>query len=570
MSRKPRWWVVFCACNAIIALALIWTTKVVLHLERSELEARAEIDYQESLRLAMWRMDSWLALLFARESARPSSDYQPAEGADYSPLLFLESDYINLHFEIDTRGNISSPQVPAAGTRVPGIDDEEQAARDALLERYRGYLDLEAVHAAVSEADTLVDTKLADPESKPAPIEQWQVPAQQQQQLQQQQKSQAEFDARVACSVPRPPGEDLAGRQVVVWLEPPTPAAEPALVFLRRTESGGDKLFQGFVLDWLSLTDRLLFEIADLFPEARLERVAGALPVDPLGRGLANIPVTLVAAAAPPAATTWITGGRTALAVAWLAALAAAVAVGATLRKSIDLGERRRRFVSAVTHELRTPLTTFQLYSEMLADGLVPEEQQKQQYLSTLKDESQRLSAMVANVLAHARIEEGNQPRQREALSLEGLLERLRPPLERRVDATPMRLDVAIDGPREAPLQVDVEAIGQILGNLVDNAAKYANGNGSSTIHLGAAAQNGSLVLTVRDHGPGIPPQQASAVFAPFERGGRDPADPVPGVGLGLALARGLARDMGGELTLEAPSGGGALFRLELPARPVS
>jgi len=55
-------------------------------------------------------------------------------------------------------------------------------------------------------------------------------------------------------------------------------------------------------------------------------------------------------------------------------------------------------------------------------------------------------------------------------------------------------------------------------------------------------------------------------VFEPFERGGRDPADPVPGVGLGLALARGLARDMGGELTLESPSDGGARFRLELPA----
>jgi signal transduction histidine kinase len=100
----------------------------------------------------------------------------------------------------------------------------------------------------------------------------------------------------------------------------------------------------------------------------------------------------------------------------------------------------------------------------------------------------------------------------------------------------------------------------------VDNAAKYADGTASPTIHLSAAAGNGSLVLTVRDHGPGIPREQARAVFDPFERGGRDPADPVPGVGLGLALARGLARDMGGELTLESPSDGGARFRLELPA----
>ena len=127
-----------------------------------------------------------------------------------------------------------------------------------------------------------------------------------------------------------------------------------------------------------------------------------------------------------------------------------------------------------------------------------------------------------------------------------------------------MALEVEIDGPSDTPLSVNAEAIGQILGNLVDNAAKYANGTASPTIHLSAAAGNGSLMMTVRDHGPGIPREQARAIFDPFERGGRDPADPVPGVG--LALARGLARDMGGDLTLENPSDGGARFRLRLPA----
>ena len=77
----------------------------------------------------------------------------------------------------------------------------------------------------------------------------------------------------------------------------------------------------------------------------------------------------------------------------------------------------------------------------------------------------------------------------------------------------------------------------------------------------------GSLVVTVHDHGPGIASEQARAIFAAFDRGGRDAADPIPGVGLGLALSRGLARDMGGDLTLDAPSGTGASFRLVVPAR---
>ena len=521
MSRAARWWVVFGVCNVIIALALIWTTRVVVDLERRELQARAETDYQQSLRLAMWRMDSWLAVLFAREAARPSTDYLSPD---------LQSDYIALRFEIGTDGQVTSAQ--------------------ETLDTYRGHLNAETVHAAISGADSIVDTKLADPEQDRSELV----------------LTQNEFDARVACAVPRPPGESLAGRQVVVWLDPPAPVSEPALAFLRRTGSDGGTLVQGFVLDWPRLQDRLLLEIRDLFPDAQLERVAANGPVDPLGRGLANIPVTIVAAAQPVVPATGFTAGRTALAVAWLAALVAAVAVGATLRKSIDLGERRRRFVSAVTHELRTPLTTFQMYSEMLADGLVTNEDQRRQYLLTLKDESQRLSAMVSNVLTHARLEERGGSRQFESMNLNELLTRLRPPLERRVESTPMALEVEIDGPSDRPLSVNAEAIGQILDNLVDNAAKYANGTSTPMIHLGAAAGNGSLVLTVRDHGPGIPHEQARAVFDPFERGGRDPADPVPGVGLGLALARGLARDMGGELTLENPKDGGARFRLELPA----
>ena len=131
-----------------------------------------------------------------------------------------------------------------------------------------------------------------------------------------------------------------------------------------------------------------------------------------------------------------------------------------------------------------------------------------------------------------------------------------------------MTLAIATAGSGATPLTVDPDAIGQILSNLVDNAAKYARGSTPATIALHASALNGSLVVTVRDQGPGVASAQARAIFAPFERGGRDSADPIPGVGLGLALSRGLAREMGGDLTLDAPDGRGASFRLVLPVRP--
>ncbi len=527
MKRATRWWLIFGVCNVLVVAALAWTSAIVVGLERSELHARAETDYQESLRLAMWRMDSWLSLFFAREAASLTGD---------------SSDLVRLRFEVDSRGEIRSPQ----GAAVAGP--------------LRPFLRPELLAAAVARADSLVGEK-SEPPRQPHDNASWfdlQLA-----------KSSDELDARVACDVPRPPGADLTGRQVVAWLAPPG-ADEPVLAFVRRVEGAdGKKRFQGLVLDWPQLRDRLLFEIRDVFPAARLERATAApLAAEQRGLGLANVPVVLRAQRRASDTALGITAARTALAIAWLAVAGAMLAAGVTLRKSIDLGERRRRFASSVTHELRTPLTTFQLYTEMLADGLVRTEEQRLVYLQTLKEESRRLTAMVGNVLAHARLEERSGPRPVESLSLMSLIERVRPPLARCAESSGMTLDVEIHGSDAAPLTVDPDAIGQILANLVDNAAKYARGGEPGTISLSASTRNGSLVLTVRDFGPGVPGEQARAIFAPFERGGRDSTDPIPGVGLGLALSRGLARDMGGDLTLDAAPGRGASFRLVVPTRP--
>ena len=104
------------------------------------------------------------------------------------------------------------------------------------------------------------------------------------------------------------------------------------------------------------------------------------------------------------------------------------LAVGFSLRATILYAERRGRFASTVTHELRTPLTTFRMYSEMLAKGMVPEEK-RAEYTSVLERESVRLSRLVENVLAYARIEEGHAGVERESLPVDVLLERCLPAL---------------------------------------------------------------------------------------------------------------------------------------------
>src|SRR5262249_51221816 len=184
-------------------------------------------------------------------------------------------------------------------------------------------------------------------------------------------------------------------------------------------------------------------------------------------------------------------------------------------------------------------------------------------YLQTLKEESTRLSTLVENVLAYARLEEGRGAARRERIALAELIARHRPVLERRARDGGLAFVLSGDGP-PAELETDVDAVGQVLFNLVDNACKYARASSPATLEFSVAVEPSRVVLRVRDHGPGIDPATARRIFAPFDRGARN-GDPAPGVGLGLALARGIAADLRGALTLGRADGPGALFELELP-----
>jgi signal transduction histidine kinase len=241
--------------------------------------------------------------------------------------------------------------------------------------------------------------------------------------------------------------------------------------------------------------------------------------------------------------------------------------LGFTLRTAIGFGERRARFASAVTHELRTPLTTFRMYSEMLADGVVKDPDAQREYLTTLQRESDRLARVVENVLAWSRLEEGRFTARRERVAVNAVVDRVVPVIGRRLGEVGMMLDVRLeDDARQAVLETDEEAVGQILFNLADNAAKYASGAHDKTVHLSIDVRDGQVSFTTCDHGPGVAAEHREAVFVPFDRGAvRGGSNDVPGVGLGLPLARGLARDLGGELHLQDGPGGGACFVLELP-----
>jgi signal transduction histidine kinase len=317
---------------------------------------------------------------------------------------------------------------------------------------------------------------------------------------------------------------------------------------------------QGVWLDWPRLRGDLLKLVEERFPAADLQPLSAPELEDP-GRQVAGIPARFVPNSEPLAIIDPFSPLRMTLAAAWACALLASSAVGLLLFGVVRLSERRAAFVSAVTHELRTPLTTFRMYAEMLAGGMVRQPEKQREYLDTLRLESDRLSHLVENVLSYARLERGRSPRRLKGVPVPELITHVERRLRDRAKQSGLELSIEI-APDAAPLAVrcDPPVVEQILLNLVDNACKYAAVSSPAVIHLEAFARGKSVCLRVRDHGPGIAPADRSRVFQPFRKSAHEAALSAPGVGLGLALCRRLARALGGDLQLEdQPAGGAAL-----------
>lgn len=332
------------------------------------------------------------------------------------------------------------------------------------------------------------------------------------------------------------------------------------LVLARRVERGGATYVQGCWLDWPALEERLRQEVADVLPNVECRPAE----VGDVARSLATLPVRLVAPAVDDTVTEW-SPIHLALTLAWCGLALAAIAAAVTLASVMALSERRASFVAAVTHELRTPLTTFRMYAEMLSGGMIPPEKQPT-YLDTLQAEAERLSHLVDNVLQYARLERGRQRPRREASEVAALVDRLSPRLKTRTDQVGLAWDVSVaPNAATATLTTDAGALEQILFNLVDNACKYAVAGTDPRLHLEVTLTDRRIVWRVRDHGPGISADGRRRLFRPFSKTVQEAAVTAPGVGLGLALSRRLARELGGELSLEQSDSSGSVFALHLP-----
>lgn len=258
----------------------------------------------------------------------------------------------------------------------------------------------------------------------------------------------------------------------------------------------------------------------------------------------------------------------------WAGVLLVVLFVGAILaggslllrqaRRSEEEAARKTSFVANVSHEFKTPLTTIRLYSELLEQGRVRDAAQGGEYLRTIGRETQRLARLVNNALDFSRLEQGRKKYAREELDLGTELNRCLDTHAPRVAEAGLVLKRELPG---TPLRVttDRDALGQIVLNLIDNACKYAAEGGEISV-AARALPGGGAEVRVSDRGPGVPPEHRERIFEKFHRVDDALIAEKTGAGLGLSIARQLARGLGGELRYAVRSGTGAEFVLQLPA----
>ena len=593
ISRSLLIWFTLAWCGVMVIGAMLWLTRGVLAAENERAGAESRADLEERTRLALWRMDARGAALMLRENGHPADQSSIQLAISREPTAEVQ-----LHFELRKDHEPTFSELDQIGDPSP----QDRSAIEDRVNRLRAVL---AANPLPGSEWTLLNEAAQQSETswqavpKDAPQEMEANATQRQRKSGEALRKDSDYQANSTTYERSQRAKAIAKTldNAVSQLNAISPAdgatsdkigGRPAVttrqlaqvsqmrpiwlgeeLFLLRqvtwsrstsgeAPSGREVSVQGAWLDVAALRESLLRETEDLLPTAKLARVEGSQAArDPLS--LVSFPFQLQRneAAVTPATTT-LNGP---LRVGWAAVLLALLTTSLLVHGVMRLSERRASFVSAVTHELRTPLTTFRLYSDMLESGAV-KPAKRGDYLRVLSREADRLSHLVENVLSFSQVERGSARSVVRETSVTELLEPLRERLAARLASAGMNLEMTTVG--DLKVRVDAAAVEHILFNLIDNAAKYAAASEPPTVEIRVLTQGRYMEITVSDHGPGIPRTERRRIFRAFHKSAREAAESRPGVGLGLALSRRLAKALGGGLEcIDSPQG--ACFVLRLP-----
>ena len=234
-------------------------------------------------------------------------------------------------------------------------------------------------------------------------------------------------------------------------------------------------------------------------------------------------------------------------------------------RTQLKLAQKKDDFISAVSHELRTPLTSIRMYSEMLEKNWVKSEDKLVEYYGNMRQESERLSRLIENVLDFSRIQKG---RKKYTFSLGDINQCVADVVEMmRPYAAQNGFSIKTELGQLGQRTFDPDAVTQIVVNLLDNAVKYARNAEDKTITVRTRNNSRFILLEVEDHGPGVPHRLKHKVFEQFYRTGSESTRETTGTGLGLALVKRFAQAHEGFVEIITAKPSGAIFRVALAAQ---
>jgi signal transduction histidine kinase len=232
-----------------------------------------------------------------------------------------------------------------------------------------------------------------------------------------------------------------------------------------------------------------------------------------------------------------------------------------SVNKHLALARLKSDFVSNVSHELRTPLALIRLYAETLELGRITTPEKKNEYYSIIRKESERLSALINNILDFSRIEAGRKEYDFRETDIAELVRNTLDSYRYQIEQQGFALEEDIEP--VPPVRIDREAIARALVNLVNNALKYSDSEKFLGVRL--YREKGVLKLEVSDRGIGIKRHEQSRIFEKFYRTGDPLVHNTKGSGLGLSLVRHITHAHGGHVEVESTPGRGSKFTLSLP-----
>jgi signal transduction histidine kinase len=255
----------------------------------------------------------------------------------------------------------------------------------------------------------------------------------------------------------------------------------------------------------------------------------------------------------------------------WILAILSLMIIGGLfltkrmVSKEMAVARLKSDFVSNVSHELRTPLALIRLYAETLELGRINTQDKKEQYYRIIRKESERLTALINNILDFSRIEAGRKEYEFLETDIGELVRNTLDSYRYQVEQQGFELEEQIES-NLPQVWVDREAIARALVNLVNNALKYSNREKFLGVKL--YKEKSMVKLEVVDHGIGIERRDQTKIFEKFYRAGDPLVHNTKGSGLGLSLVRHISEAHGGDIEVESTPGRGSKFTLSLPLSP--